>query len=102
MAYVSHSSIDYRTVRERLSHAPASLLIRSCVVAVAAVVAVLALSEARHASAPAAGKGDRVAGPVMIAPVDGSRVIVDTAARTTTIQRGATAPLATDSPMAAK
>lgn len=98
MAYVGHSSSDYRTLRGRISHAPASLLIRSCVVAVAAVVAVLALSEARHVPAPA--KGDRIAGPVMIAPVDEARVVIDRAARTTTIERGAFAPLAPDSPMA--
>ena len=103
MAYVSHSSIDYRTLRERLAHAPASLLMRSCVVAVAAVVALLALSESSHAPAPASmAKGDRVAGPVLIAPVDGARVVVDTAARTTTIERGALTALAADSPMAAK
>lgn len=103
MAYVSHGSIDHRTLRERFAHSPASLLLRSCVVAVAAVVALLALSEASHGPAPAASaKADRVAGPIAAAPVDGARVVVDPAARTTIIERGALAPLAPDSPMAAK
>ncbi|WP_020177824.1 hypothetical protein [Methylopila sp. M107] len=102
MAYISHSPFDYRSLRERASHVSPSLLIRSALIAVAAAVAMLALSEANMQTAPTAPlaqKGDRLGAAAGALPGDTGAVTTNIAARTTTVERGAVAGLSPDSPM---
>jgi hypothetical protein len=102
MAYISHSPFDYRSLRERAGHVSPSLLIRSALVAVAAAVAMLALSEAYAPAsvvAPLAVKTDRLGVATGGFAGETGRMFVDAAARTTTVERGVVAELSPASPM---
>lgn len=103
MAYISHGSFDYRSLRDHLPHVSASLLIRCSFVAIAAAAAILALSEGVHApAASVSGKSDRLAVSASAAtPQSGARAVTDAQARVTTVERGAVVPLSPQSPFAA-
>ncbi|MFC3695055.1 hypothetical protein [Chenggangzhangella methanolivorans] len=71
---------------------------KSALLALAAAVAILALSEGGgSATETSVAKADRIAAP-RAAATSAAGVTVDAQARTTTIERGATAPLSPDSP----
>lgn len=106
MAYVSHSSFDYRSLRERVEHVSPSLLFRSAAVAVVVAAAMLLMIEGRSdtnsvTTGAVAAKADRLA-PASVSAEEMSRMVVDQAARTTTVERGVLAALSPDSPMAAQ
>lgn len=101
MAYVSYSPArDFHGVKNAVS---APIVMRSALVAAAAAIAILALSEASVTSTAAptvAAKGDRVAAAFAALPVaSGAGYYTDVAARTTTVERGATVPLTAESPL---
>ncbi len=118
MAYASHSqyrAYPFSAVRAGASRLDAALLIRIAFVAVAAAAVIVALSGVSiEGGVPALARGDRLpARSIEVANVDvvsrdagvardaAGRVVYlnDPAARTTTVSKGATVPLAPNSPL---
>lgn len=105
MAYVGHSPLrEFNPRRVFADHAgQTSAFVKSALVALAAAAAILALSDAGGIAteSSAMAKGDRIASPRAIVADAGAGFTVDAAARTTTVERGAAAPLSPDSPFRA-
>lgn len=105
MAYLSHSSLDHRTLRTVSGRLTSGMIFRSALVAVAAAAAVLALSEGGAAptatTAPLAVKSARIAPVVPVAGAAG-QLTVDQAARTTTVEKGTVSTLSPAGPWASE
>lgn len=105
MAYVGHSPVrefrNFHGVATLGGHR--SAFAKSAVIAIAAAAAIMALSDIGGGATEtfAMAKADRVAPPSAVAAVIGDGFSVDAVSRTTTVERGATTPLSTDSPFRA-
>lgn len=101
MAYVSHSPYRACVRNSGPAHLDFGLMGRAALAALAAGAVIVALSGASAGGgreAQAFGKSDRIAAASVVESAPSAGYVVDQAAMTTTIQKGAATPLSDSSP----